>query len=427
MTVDGLVALKAALTRTGLVAWRASEIASVLGRVGERFLDPDDPVRQSALRELPAEAALSPELATVILDGMAVDWTRPRLEELLRAEFGEPEVLDGFAAESRQVMAFGPALCVQISSGGVPGVSVNALIRSLLVKAPTLIKPGEGDVVLTRLFAEALAEADPELAAAVAVPYWPGEEHELTAKAVEGADVVVAYGSDESVQAVRDLVPVTTRFVPYHHRFGVGMVGRDALGAGDDDVAHDVARAVAMFEHRGCVCPHVVFVEEGGAVVPERFAELVAEALDRLAGEWPGPDDRDVTDREAAALGQARVTVEIHEAAGGARMLHGGAANWTVVFASDLVEVPALPGRSVRIRPVADLADVPSILRPAGRHLQSVGYAGADGRIRTLAEALGRAGASRVVPFAHVSFPPAWWLHDGRGPLETLVRWVEVE
>ena len=156
-------------------------------------------------------------------------------------------------------------------------------------------------------------------------------------------------------------------------------------------------------------------------------ADYLGDTLEAIAREWPAAAESDDAQAEAAALAQARGTVEIYEAAGAARMIHGGGANWTVVFESDLVAVPPLPGRSVRIRPVDDLTEVAAILGPAGRHLQSVGYAGAEERITGLAESLGRAGASRVVPFARVSFPPAWWLHDGKGPLETLVRWVEVE
>ena len=443
VTMAELTELKARIARArpALVTRPAAEIAEVLGRVGERFADPGDRIREAALRDLPGEAALSPELAEAVVDGMVVDWTRQRIAGLLFAEFGDAGVLDGIvetgaavdgaaiepASLSRRLMAFGPSLCVQISSGGVPGVGVNALIRSLLVKASTLIKPGAGDVTLTRLFLEALAEEDPALSDAVAMRYWPGTEQELTGGAIEGADLVVAYGSDESVAAVRSLVPVTSRFLAYHHRFGIGVVGREALGQGVEDVAGDVARAVAMFEHRGCVCPHVVFVEHGGAAVPERFAELVAEALEGLAGVWPAPGQAALAAREGAALRQARDTVEIHQAAGAARMMHGGGANWTVVFESEVADVPPLPGRSVRIRAVDDLAHVPAILEPAGRHLQSVGYAGAEQRINELAEAFGQAGASRIVPLARLSFPPAWWLHDGQGPLKTLVRWVEVE
>ncbi len=73
----------------------AAEIAEVLGRVGERFADPGDRIREAALRDLPGEAALSPELAEAVVDGMVVDWTRQRIAGLLFAEFGDAGVLDG--------------------------------------------------------------------------------------------------------------------------------------------------------------------------------------------------------------------------------------------------------------------------------------------------------------------------------------------
>ena len=81
--------------REALLSRSSIEIAQLLGRVGARFADPADPVRQAALRELPAEAALSPQLAEVVLDGMAADWTEERIVRLLAAEFGDPGVLDG--------------------------------------------------------------------------------------------------------------------------------------------------------------------------------------------------------------------------------------------------------------------------------------------------------------------------------------------
>ena len=435
----GITEAKLALeqARPAILYRPVAEIAEVLGRVGERFSDPGDQLRTLALHKMPSEAALSPELARVVLDGMAKGWTREATSRMLTNEFPTSALLDGLVRASQRgeaeslsgpsVMAVGPALCVQILSGSVPGVGVNALIRSLLVKAPTLIKSGVGDTVLTHLFADALADADAELGAAVAVRYWSGEEHTLTEAAITGADSVVVYGSDESVSAVRGLVPVSCRFIAYHHRFGVGIVGREALGDSVKDVADQVARSVAMFEHRGCVCPQVLFVERGGDMTVELFAELVAESLETVASEWPSYSEPSVADEESAALRQVRDTVEIHEAAGSLSMLHGGSANWTVVSELELVQLPPLPGRSLRIRSVEDLEDVPSLLGESCRHLQSVGYAVAESRVDSLGVLFGRAGASRIVPLDDMAFPPPWWLHDGKGPLRALIRWVEVE
>lgn len=407
------------------------DIASVLGEVGARFLVATDPLRREALERLPEEAGLSPEMAVEVLDGMARDWSAERLRRTLELEFGDPRCLDGPAdLDGRTLMAVGPGLCVQVVSGSVPGVGVNALMRSLLVKSPTLIKPGRGDGLLTDLFARGLAECDAELAGALAVLYWPGGSGAREREAMAAADVAVVYGSDETVRTLRALAPATTRVVGYHHRMGVAMIGRDALsaeagGGGPALVAAALARSAALFEQRGCVCPHHAWVEEGGDMEPVDFAARLADAMDALESSLPSAP---LSTEEASAVQQLRGTAELQAAASGGRVWHGGAgAPWTVVFQPEAVAGPGTLARGVRVRPLTDLEAAGHALAPFGTHLQTVGYAGFEGRLDRLMEIVGRAGASRVVPLDAMGFPPPWWLHDGRGPLRDLVRWVEVE
>lgn len=419
-----------------------SDLWRALGRVGARFLDDDDPLRREALAGLPEAARVSEPMARVILDGMARDWTADPLRRTVERELDDPRMLDGL---TDGVMAVGPRLCVQIVSGSVPGVSVHALLRSLLVKAPTLLKPGRGDALLPRLFARGLGEEDAALADALEVVYWPGGATELERMAVRAAEVVVAYGSDDTVAQLRALTPASTRFVGYHHRVGVGIVGREALvregygpaGSAVETAAADVARSVALFEQRGCVCPQLVYVEEGGEIGPSDFAAILAEAFSALEEELPGPP---VSMEEAGARQQLRGTAELQAASGAVELHHGGQRGhegerdhggadgaWTVILEREPVAGPGGGARTVRLRPIADATDLAEALEPLGPHLQSVGYAGLGDRLDEVTEAAGRTGASRVAPFGALSFPPPWWLHDGQGPLRTLLRWVELE
>ncbi len=433
MSDDPARAVQAALdrlaaAREGVIGRPWREITGALGAVGRRFLDPTDPLRVEALRALPAEAGLGPEMAETVLDGMAGDWSAARLRSTVEAEFEDPDVLDGpVVVRGREVMAAGPALCVQIVSGSVPGVGVNALVRSLLVKGPTLVKPGRGDLLLPRLFQRALAEHDPELAAAAEVLYWPSDAAAALRAALARSDVLVAYGSDTTVAALRAAAPATTRVVTYHHRVAVAVVGREVLnGSSVERVALDTARAVALFEQRGCVCPHRVYVEEGGELDADAFAERLASALEALESNLPSAP---LDPEEGAALHQLRGTAELLAASGQARVRHGGvAAPWTVVRGAEptVGDTPTL-ARGVQVITLADFEELASRLAADGRHLQSVGYAGLEERLGAIAAALGHAGAARVVPIERLSFPPPWWLHDGRGPLRELVRWVETE
>ena len=418
-------------SRAGLADRRASDLCAALGSVGERLLDPHDTLRMKALEYLPADSGLSTEMASVVLDGMARDWTEDRLRSLLDAEFADASCLDGFVEHrGRTSMAMGPGLSFQVVAGSVPGVGVSALIRSLLLKSPTLLKPGRGDSVLPVLFASALHEVDPGIAAALAVVYWPGGSEALENVALRRADAIVAYGGDETVAALRGRAPVTTRFVAYHHRTSVGVVGVEALEQPHATAsAASVASAVAVFDQRGCVSPRLVFVEQGGTVSPRAFASLLAQSFADLESELPSG----VLDpAEASALHQLRGTVELIAASdagseSGAQIHHGGDASWTVIFDHGPTDPVGCLGRTVRVIPLMDVEKLPELLGRLGAHLQTVGAAGLGDRAKKLASSLGRAGVSRVVPFNQVPFPPPWWHHDGRSPLGDLVHWIDLE
>jgi hypothetical protein len=169
----------------------------------------------------------------------------------------------------------------------------------------------------------------------------------------------------------------------------------------------------------------VIYVEEGGASGVPAFVGELADALAMVETHLPGGR---LDPAEASELHQVRGAAELMASTGsGLEMRHGGDASWTVILDPESSFVPSCGARVVRVKPVDDLLRVPAIVERLGHHLQTVGVAGAGDRIEDLAEAFGRVGATRITPFADVPFPHAWWHHDGTGPLQALVRWVDLE
>lgn len=399
-----------------------------LGRVGARLLDEGDPLAREALEWLPPTAGISPPMAGEVLRGMARDWTPARLEALLEAELPDPGVLDGFrpAPGGGEVRAAGPPMTVHVGAGNVPGVTATSAVRGLLVGSAVLAKPGAGDVVLPVLVARGLAEVAPEVAHALAVLYWPGGTASAEAAVLREADLVVAYGGREAVDGLRRHTPAATPFVAYHHRVSLGMLGREALtGTEAAGTAERAARATGIFDQRGCVSPHVLYVEEGGEVEPREWAALLAGALGALEEELPtGP----LLPAQASAVHQARGAAEMRAAAGDGVEVHAGeAAPWTVIYDPDPTFEPSCLGRVVRVTPVAALEAVPALLEHLSPFLQTVALEGAGDRRRPLAEALARVGAVRVTSLQSAPWPPPWWHHDGAGPLQVLLRWTDLE
>lgn len=409
---------------------RVEEIIAAIDRVATRFLADGDPLRKQALERIPQEAGYSPEMAVHVLDRMVVDWLEPPLRRLVDQEFEDPAVLDRWVqvgtGGGRWVRVFGDGVALHIGAGSVPGVCTTSLIRSLLVKTPVLVKPGRGDRALTELFLKGLQEDGPMLADAATVVYWSGGDRALEDELLDAVDRVVVYGSDETVASVRDRLRPNVPLLAYRHRSSIAVVGGHALeGRGLDDTAEELAWSVATFDQRGCVSPHRVWVmgDRGAAAA---LAEATAEAMEMVEDQIPsGPR----SDAEMARIHRTRDEVELRAAAGErVRVWRSEGTRWTVVLeSSEGVRAAGTP-RTIKIAPCASVERLARVLAPEARSLQTVGMAGLAGvEARALADALAGLGASRLVPIRDMSFPPAWWHHDGMGPLRSLVRWSEWE
>jgi hypothetical protein len=311
------------------------------------------------------------------------------------------------------------------------------MIRSLLVKSALLLKPGFGDIPLPVLFARGLEEEAPELARCVAVLYWPADESGRTETALREADLVVAYGSDETIGWIRSRIPPQTPLRAYRHRMGFVLIGKDALkeeepgGSGPPlrqsgrRTASTAARSVALFDQKGCVSPHVILVERGGGVTPGAWAGLLAEELEVLEDELPSGE---LSLEAGAALQQVRGDAELKAAEGQGAVYHGGTrAPWTVSFIPGGGPEVSCLNRAVTVIPVDRLQDGLRALRAWGAFLQTVGVAGLGSRGPEIAEALAHLGVSRITSLENTPWPRPWWHHDGGGPLRDLVRWTDLE
>ena len=123
-----------------------------------------------------------------------------------------------------------------------------------------------------------------------------------------------------------------------------------------------------------------------------------------------------------------RGSAELREAAGaGVRVFREDESFWTVILEDEMRFTPSCLNRVVSLVPTLDLGDVAGSLGKIGRYLQTVAVGGAEDRLPMLAEALCRAGATRVTSFEKAPWPPPWWRHDGASVFAGLIRWIDME
>lgn len=407
--IDDLLAAQAELSQRPVGA-----ILAALDRVAARWLDRADPIRREAEARLAETTGLAPAMLR-----RGLDQTIQRMRgipDLLDQDLGSRQALDGFVQRAPGVRsrAFGPGLLVAVFSGNVPGISSFDMALALALKSACLARPSREEPFFAPLFARSVAEVDSLLGRCLAVQRWDYDEDWPYAQ----AGAVVVYGSDQSVEAVRRLVPSGVRFLGHGHKISFAVVAREAAVA---ETARRLALDVAMYDQQGCVSPHMAFVERGGPLSPQAFAEACGEALEDLETEMPRSR---LSQEEAVALRTARDEAEF---AADAVFASQGNLAWTVVHYEAPAFLPSPLNRLIRTCAVDELGDVVGVVRPYRAYLQTVAFAGPSDRRAELADALGALGATRICPVGMVQQPGPLWRHDGRPTAGDLVRWIDIE
>ena len=416
-------------SRQHLKALTVSQIIEIVDRAIARLLDPADAYRRELDELLPIVSGYDPEMVKLGLTAFLKNFRAPQLHRFVAEDFANPKLLDGFqpAAKGGFVRAFGPDLLVHSWAGNVPGLPLWSLVCGLLVKAGNVGKLPSAEPVFASLFARLLGEVHPPLADCLGIVWWKGGDEAPAAALFGEADTVLAYGSNAAVDQVRRQLPVTTRFLPYGHKLGFGMVGRAALDtqrapATARLAAHDIVR----YEQQGCYSPHLFYVERGGTVAPREFAQYLAGELANLQRRHPR---RALGLEEAAAIAGWRQSAELRAlAAEGVELLGDDAAAWAVAC-SDRPQglAPTAGHRTIQVVAVDRLDEVIALIEPHAAFLQTAGLAVAPDELFRLGELLGRAGVTRVCAIGAMTAPEAGWHHDGRFNLLDLVRIAEIE
>ena len=416
-------------SRRQLKSLPVARITDIIDRVIARLLDRGDPYRRKAEALLPVVTGYDAEMLRLGLTEYLKTFRKPELNRFLAEDFANPQILDAFQpmAKGGVARAFGPDILVHIWAGNVPGLPLWSLISGLLVKAGNIGKVSSAEPLFAGWFAQLLAEIEPDLADCLAVVWWKGGETAREVALLGEADVVLAYGGNESLHAIRSRTPITTRFLGYGHKISFGMISRAALdvrkaGAAAHLAAYDIVR----YDQQGCYSPHVFFVERGGKVSPQEFARYLAHELACFERKFPR---RALSIAEAGDVAAWRHAEEMMGLSQPDREIMGDAAGaWSVAYVEDEEDLaPSGLNRTVKVVAVDALADAAPRIAPYKALLQTVGIAAEPEELYSLADILGQAGVTRVSALGQMTAPEAGWHHDGRFNLLDLVTLTEIE
>ena len=406
------------------------QMVKLISELAENWLQPDYPFRQFALEHGPAATGFAHATLVRGLDAFFQELTRENLHTLVVHELGHAHRLDEMCATAaearlqRAAMVRGPELLVHIASGNIPNPTLLSIILGLLTRSAQFVKCSRGASFLPRLFAHSLYEADAKLASCLEIAEWRGGDIALEDPLFAEASCVTATGSDETLAAVQQRLPKSVRFLGYGHRVSFGYITRGVLsGFGVKKIVVRAAEDVISWNQLGCLSPHLIYVETGGSVSPDQFAEKLAEELSRYEVDEPRGQ---VSVEVAATISSRRDFYRVRASASSETQMWSSDAStaWTVVYEADARFQLSCLNRFIYVKAVASRDEALNYADAVRGQVSTVGIAAQDDEAQALSTRLGRWGVTRICPLGQMQNPPLTWCHDGRPALGDLVEWI---
>lgn len=386
----------------------AEERAAGLGAALQSLL-PGDSERGAQARARCAESSM--------LHPTMIDWA-------LRTSIPPTETLKSLArtlpeSGASEALSAPPSLGVVVLAGNVFTACIRALAFPLLAGVPTIIKASSRDGALPLLLKDAWAEAMPQHDGALEVITFSGADETLMSKLLAQSELVIAYGSDHSLRSLREQTPISATFVGHGHGLGAAYLPAESLHDEAEAIGLTrlLARDIAAYDQRGCLSPHAVIVQNGGAITPAEFALLLARhGLSELGREMPrGALPRDIAAQQLQWRGVAAAQGALHEGDGFATSFERGSA------------LRLSPGwRNVQVLSCDDVPALHQILSPLGRHLKALSVRASIQDRRRLAQSLPASLCPRVTAVGEMQTPAFSATADGLSPWLGVQRWIDL-
>ena len=299
-----------------------------------------------------------------------------------------------------------------VLAGNVFVAALRGLALPLLAGARVIAKTASREGAFAHALHAALARTEPAVAARLSIVEFGREDHEATEWLCTSVDALSVYGSDETVAELRARWP-STRVIAHGHGLSAGYVAQSALSSAEQAArtAERVALDICAYDQHGCLSPHFVLVEPGGALDPRAFAQLLAaESLPALAQLLPAG---------APALQEQADQLQWRATAAVRGELFASADHSVSCEPSPLRPSPG--GRQIGVYACAGPNQLRELLEPFGRHLKCVGVAGSKAERAVVAAELRGFSTAQVCRSGEMQSPPfdAW--ADGAPPLAGFV------
>jgi len=418
-------------TENKLINKEMSHIVGALSKVSEKWSNNDYKYRKIAVETLPKITNYSRETVETALDYFSNLYSKGNLMKTVKTELGN-EFLGEWAEKEYyegKIKAIGPEearITTNIFAGNVPGIPSLDIVRSLLVKQGSVSKVSSQEPLFPKLFLKSIGEVDEELADTIALVYWD-RDSEGFMSSFRSTDNLVAYGGLEAINSFSEIAEEAEKennnlnFIPHGHKMSALGIGKNSFsGKSVEEIAEKAALDASIWDQQGCLSPQAVYVERGGEVTPQKFAEKLYEKMVELERDLPLGK---LTFEEKSNLRETLDNYEFKEAMGDAKIYSSeGGVGGTVIYEEGADFEPTCLFRTIKVVPINDFKEIEDIVDIDKDHLQTFGLEAEKDRIESISDKLAFTGFDRISKLGEMGFPKAGSSHDGRYGLRDLLR-----
>lgn len=325
------------------------------------------------------------------------------LIQWLKHELGSADMLDSFqpVAENLQSKAIPNSPILHILSSNTPHAGLQSILRGILIGAKNWVKLPSSGLPIVEKWIENL----------------PTELHSFIEIvndvdcALVDAKVIIAIGSDETINTIHSKLSPHQRFIPHGHKLSIGLISKPSIEA-----AKLVVEDSCSFNQQGCLSLHTIYVKQNAS----EFLPILAEAMELYETLHPRGK---ISLSESGAITNLRETL-CYEAANDPKniaLLHSeGNTHWTAIYRNSPTLIPSPLNRVISIQP---WPENPELLGSEFHYISTLAI-DQNSDILTEIELLD---IPRICSLGKSQLPSLFWHHDGFAPLGSLIRWRDKE
>jgi phenylacetate-coenzyme A ligase PaaK-like adenylate-forming protein len=348
-----------------------------------------------------------------LIDFLSIDHLRVKLKRELGSE--HPFELKRQNARENYFEAWYPmGVLVHVTPNNSPLLGVLGVLEGLLSGNVNVLKLARKDSAFAAIFYEELCRLDTTntLKDYVFIAKLSSKEKEYLKDVLSVADVISAWGGEESIQSIREMSPKNVRIVEWGHKISFSYITQSKKL--DKDVFEKLAYEICLNEQMACSSPQCVFIEEANFEELKNIATTLGEALNKIS-----PTMKRVLPgiQENAELTVTKEQVRLKSHLGESALVVSPKNDWRIYIENTPVLSASPLFRTIWLKPMPRKQMIDH-LRPLKTYLQTAGIAASEVEVESLSRDLFMSGVQRIRSIGEMTDSYIGEPHDGVYALE---------